>query len=101
VVGVFQFSAFFSTTTVQAYCDAAGTGTGRRILPSARVQTLEPNVRPGSWPEARQAVLDNWYLHNLKAQAPALLELWEPRLGIQAEGWGIKQMVTKRGSSST
>jgi len=76
----------------------------RKGRPSVRVRgmrSLELNVRPGTSPEARQAVLDVWYRHQLKAQIPALLELWEPRLGVHVEGWGIKRMKTKWGSCNT
>lgn len=61
------------------------------------VASLDVFVRPGSSVKQRQAVLLDWYREQLKALIPALLEKWQPLLGVQMSHWGIKKMKTKWG----
>ena len=59
---------------------------------------LDLYVRPGATVEQREAVLLAWYRDQLKTLIPALLEKWQPILGVQVADWGIKKMKTKWGS---
>ncbi len=60
--------------------------------------TMELHVRPGSTVEHRERMLHGWYRQHLKNVIPAMLEKWQPILGVQAAEWGIKKMKTKWGS---
>lgn len=62
------------------------------------VASLDLFVRPGTATELREAVLLRWHREQLKALIPALLDQWQPVLGIQVADWGIKKMKTKWGS---
>jgi predicted metal-dependent hydrolase len=55
-------------------------------------------VPPGSDSARREQVLQNWYRKELKAMIPALIEKWQPVVGVQVADWGIKRMKTKWGS---
>ncbi|MBK6357138.1 MAG: M48 family metallopeptidase [Betaproteobacteria bacterium] len=65
------------------------------------IATLDLFVRPGSDAEQREAVLLRWHREQLRALIPALLEKWQPVLGVQVAHWGIKKMKTKWGSCSS
>lgn len=43
-------------------------------------------------------MLNAWYREELKQRALVLLERWQPIIGKEARGWGIKKMKTKWGS---
>ena len=45
-----------------------------------------------------EAVMSRWHREQLNALIPPLLEKWQPILGVQVAGWGIKKMKTKWGS---
>ena len=60
--------------------------------------TLELRVRPGSDRDKRDAVLQNWYRKQLKAQLPALVDKWEPIVGVRVADTRIKRMKTRWGS---
>ncbi|TLU81935.1 MAG: M48 family metallopeptidase [Chlorobium sp.] len=55
-------------------------------------------VRPGSAFEKKQSVLDAWYRKQLKVALPDLIELWEKRIGVRVNEFGIKKMKTKWGT---
>lgn len=55
-------------------------------------------VRPGAGREKREDVLYEWYRSQLKDRIPALLDLWEPRVGVQAAEVRTKRMRTRWGS---
>ena len=55
-------------------------------------------IEPGTTREQREALLLKWYREQLNKLIPALLEKWQPLLGVQALEWGIKRMKTKWGS---
>ncbi|CAG0969865.1 hypothetical protein GPROT1_01484 [Gammaproteobacteria bacterium] len=65
------------------------------------VASLDLFVRPGTRPEQREAVLLAWHREQLKALIPPLLEKWQPILGVDVAGWGIKKMKTKWGTCNT
>jgi len=60
--------------------------------------TMELRVRPGSDREVREAVLHRWYRHQLRAELPALVAKWQPRVGIIVNDVRIKKMKTRWGS---
>ena len=62
------------------------------------VARLDLFVRPGSSAEQREAALLRWHREQLKTLIATLLEKWQPVLGVQVEGWGVKKMKTKWGS---
>jgi predicted metal-dependent hydrolase len=63
-----------------------------------RNKTLTLQVRKGSTVEQREEVLNQWYRKELKAMIPALLEQWQPILGVRVNEWGVKRMKTRWGT---
>jgi predicted metal-dependent hydrolase len=59
---------------------------------------LDLLVRPGADAERRNAVLRQWYREQLKAEIPALIEKWEPKVGVHVADWGVKRMKTRWGT---
>jgi predicted metal-dependent hydrolase len=55
-------------------------------------------VRAGSAFEKKQSVLDEWYRRQLKVAIPDLIEVWEKRIGVRVNEFGIKKMKTKWGT---
>lgn len=62
------------------------------------IASLDLYVRPGTGTEQREAILSSWHRQQLKALIPPLLEKWQPVLGVEVAGWGIKKMKTKWGT---
>ena len=60
--------------------------------------TMELRVRPGSDRDMREAVLHRWYRHQLRAEVPALVAKWQPRVGVIVNEVRIKKMKTRWGS---
>lgn len=60
--------------------------------------TMELRVRPGSDRDMREAVLYRWYRHQLRAEVPALVAKWQPRVGVIVNEVRIKKMKTRWGS---
>ena len=58
-------------------------------------------VRPGSALEKKQSVLDEWYRRQLKVALPDLIALWEKRIGVRVNEFGIKKMKTKWGACNS
>lgn len=54
-------------------------------------------VRPGSDRARRHAVLEDWYRTALKQAVPALIEKWEPLIGVKAGRVFVQKMKTKWG----
>jgi predicted metal-dependent hydrolase len=77
-----------------------------RVIPTtgaSRVEitnkaTIDLHVRRELTSEQRDAVLQDWYRRNLKAIMPAILDTWQPVLGVQPSAWRIQRMKTKWGS---
>ena len=61
---------------------------------------LTLRVRQGASRDQRQAVMSQWYREQIKASLPALLSIWEPRLGVNARQTFVQKMRTKWGSSN-
>jgi len=67
---------------------------------TVRGSRLRLSVPPGTPAVRRQQLLDAWYRTLLKAAIPALIEKWEPIVGRTVQGWTIRRMKTKWGSSN-
>lgn len=52
----------------------------------------------GTSEERRRDLLDQWCRQQLRQSIPALIERWEPKLGVSVPWWGIRRMKTKWGS---
>lgn len=65
------------------------------------IASLDLFVRRGTDSEQREVILLRWYREQMKALVPALLEKWQPILGVQVADWGIKKMKTKWGTCNT
>jgi len=53
---------------------------------------------PDASQEKKQSLLDAWYRKQLKAAIPDLIALWEKRIGVRVNEFGIKKMKTKWGT---
>ena len=82
---------------------------GRRYLLSVVEQDAKPGVkrdhrritlmvRPGSSPEKREEVMHDWYRALLHQMIPALIEKWQPVLGVTVSAYFLQRMKTKWGS---
>ena len=70
-------------------------GPSRAVRNKSRIDLY---VRPGSGAEQRERVLQHWYRECLKEMVPPLLVRWQPILGVEAAGWGVRRMKTKWGT---
>ena len=59
---------------------------------------LDLFARSGSDPAQRERILTTWYRRRLKEEIAPLVTKWEPIIGVQVAGWGVKQMKTKWGT---
>ena len=55
-------------------------------------------IRPDASQEKKQSLLDAWYRKQLKAAIPDLIALWEKRVVVRVNEFGIKKMKTKWGT---
>jgi len=55
-------------------------------------------ITPGASKQSRARVLHNWYRQQLKQLIPELLLKWQPIVGKEVNGWGVKKMKTRWGS---
>lgn len=55
-------------------------------------------VRPGTPPERRFEILNNWYRAEIKSRIPPLLDKWLPVVGVEINEWGVKRMKTRWGT---
>lgn len=62
---------------------------------------LELHVRPGTSTEQREQVLHRWYRRHLRGLITPLLDKWQPVLGVEVAGWGVKKMKTRWGSCNS
>lgn len=81
---------------------------GRRYLLSVEELEAKPQVkldhrritlvvRPGSSPEEREAVVRDWHRALLHRTIPALIEKWQPVLGVSVSAYFLQRMKTKWG----
>ncbi len=55
-------------------------------------------VCPGADTARRRRLLEDFYRQELKQRIPALIEQWQPMIGVQVAHWGVKRMKTRWGS---
>lgn len=55
-------------------------------------------VRPGTSAERRAEIMQDWYRALLHRAVPQLINTWEPRLGVEVQGYFLQHMKTKWGS---
>lgn len=60
--------------------------------------TMTLQVRPGSDDKKKQEVMDEWYRARMKELIPAIIERWEPILGVKVEGFVVRKMKTRWGT---
>lgn len=81
---------------------------GRRYLLSVVEQDAKPGVkldhrritltvRPGSSPEKREEVMHDWHRALLHQMIPALIQKWQPVLGVTVSTYFLQRMKTKWG----
>lgn len=81
---------------------------GRRYLLSVVEQDAKPGVkldhrritltiRPGSSPEKREEVMHDWHRSLLHQTIPALIQKWQPVLGVAVSAYFLQRMKTKWG----
>ena len=58
-------------------------------------------VNAGTTTDNKALVLSEYYREILKARIAPLLDHWQERVGVTAQGWGVKRMKTKWGSCHT
>ncbi|MBS0588706.1 MAG: M48 family metallopeptidase [Proteobacteria bacterium] len=58
------------------------------------------SIRPGVAQEKKRDFLEAWYRENLKQAIPAMIEKWQPRLGVRVNRFYVQRMKTKWGSCS-
>jgi len=58
-------------------------------------------VRPDSTKAKRQEFLDKWYSKILKDSAPAIIEEWEGRIGVEVKKIFVRKMKTHWGSCNS
>ena len=66
-----------------------------RLLNNTRMALL---VRPGADRETREGLLHRWYRRRLRDRLPALLEKWEPKVGVRVAEVRIRKMKTRWGT---
>lgn len=59
---------------------------------------LELHVPTGCKEEIRFAVLDRWYRNQLRTAAEPIISVWEGKIDVKSNYWGIRRMKTKWGS---
>lgn len=55
-------------------------------------------VPAGVSADRRRELLDRWYRAELSQAVPAVLEKWQPKVGVNVPSWRIRRMKTKWGS---
>ena len=72
----------------------------RDSAPSIELKSrkLVLTVRAGTTEARREALVDGWYRQQLKDAVPALLERWEPVIGVKAGRVSVRRMKTRWGS---
>lgn len=85
---------------------------GRRYLLSIVEKELKPfvrldhrritlTVRPGSTPEKREEIMEEWHRGLLHEAVPPLIRKWETKLGVEVSGYFLQRMKTKWGSCNS
>lgn len=62
---------------------------------------MELRIRPGTDENKRQAIVEDWYRHLLKAAVPGLIAKWEPQIEVKVERFFVQRMKTRWGSCNS
>lgn len=62
---------------------------------------LVMKVRPGSSLEKREEVMREWLRRRMKESMEEMIPVWEQRMGLKADFYGIRRMRTKWGSCNS
>ena len=75
----------------------------KEAAPSVEVnqKALILHVRPGTDRAKKQAIVDSWYRDQIRNAVPALIEKWEPVMGVQVTNFYVRQMKTLWGSCNS
>ena len=69
---------------------------------SVRVETsnkkLNLYVKKEATTERKKKLIMEWYRAELKEEIPELIEKWQNKIGVEINGWHVRQMKTKWGS---
>jgi predicted metal-dependent hydrolase len=57
-------------------------------------------VRPGTDDAQREAIVERWYRDQIRVVVPALLEAWQPRIGVETAGYFVQRM-RRNGAAAT
>ncbi|MDY6825346.1 MAG: SprT family zinc-dependent metalloprotease [Thermodesulfobacteriota bacterium] len=68
---------------------------GRAQIRIVNNTTMALAVKPGTDTPGRWRVMERWYRRQLRAMLPALVEKWEPIIGVQVAETRIKRMKTR------
>jgi len=73
---------------------------------TAKKITLKDNLlllhtKPNETIINKKAILNHWYLSQMKELIPNLISKWQPIIGVHVGGFGIKAMKTRWGSCNT
>lgn len=71
---------------------------GRAAVRLTECDMLELRVPPGADSARRRAVLERWYRQTLSEHVPALVQDWQPVMGVSVAEWRIKRMKTRWGT---
>ena len=74
------------------------TTSGKSKVQRPTKSRLELHVPAGCKEEVRLAVLERWYRNELRTAAEPIISLWEGKIGVKTDFWGIRRMKTKWGS---
>jgi predicted metal-dependent hydrolase len=59
---------------------------------------LDLYVKKESTTEYKKNVIVEWYRKELKKEIPELLDKWQKKIGVEINGWQVRQMKNKWGS---
>jgi predicted metal-dependent hydrolase len=59
---------------------------------------IQLSVKETATLENKIALLDNFYRSELKSRIEMLLPIWQSKIDVEANSWGVKKMKTKWGS---
>ncbi|WP_058442815.1 M48 family metallopeptidase [Legionella brunensis] len=59
---------------------------------------IQCRIKPQATLAEKKQLVDRWYRQEMKKLLPALIDKWQPILGVDVKAWGIKTMNTRWGS---
>ena len=65
---------------------------------SINKDTIELSIKENTSFKRREEIINEWYRETLKNEVLRLINIWEKKIGVKANKWGIKKMKTRWGS---